>query len=83
MILVPLLMARCGLDRRKAFACSVAIIFPLCALSAGIYFWKGNLDVMTAPRKELRLIEGCGHSPQGQLPEEFCQAVKHFLGDLK
>ena len=48
MILVPLLMARCGLERRKAFACSVAIIFPLCALSAGIYFWKGNLDVMTA-----------------------------------
>ena len=48
MILVPLLMSRCGLERRKAFACSVAIIFPLCALSAGIYFWKGNLDVMTA-----------------------------------
>ena len=32
MILVPLLMSRCGLERRRAFACSVAIIFPLCAL---------------------------------------------------
>ena len=37
------------------------------------------LEVIAAPRKELYLIEGCGHSPQGQLPEEFCQAVKRFL----
>ncbi len=37
MVLVPLLMSRCGLDRRRAFANSVAIIFPLCALSAVIY----------------------------------------------
>ena len=37
------------------------------------------VEVLTAPRKELRLIAGCGHSPQGQLPEEFCQAVKQFL----
>ena len=36
MVLVPLLMSRCGLERRKAFAWSVAIIFPLCALSAVI-----------------------------------------------
>lgn len=48
MVLVPLLISRCGLERRKAFACSVAIIFPLCALSAVIYYAKGNLDLMTA-----------------------------------
>lgn len=48
MVLVPLLMSRCGLERRKAFACSVAIIFPLCALSAVIYYSKGNLDLLTA-----------------------------------
>lgn len=35
---------------------------------------------MTAPRKELRLIDGCGHSPQGQLPEELCREVREFLG---
>ena len=29
MVLVPLLMSRCALDRRHAFASSVAIIFPL------------------------------------------------------
>lgn len=48
MVLVPLLMGRCGLDRRRAFANSVAIILPLCILSAVIYYTKGQLDLMTA-----------------------------------
>ena len=48
MVLVPLLMSRCGLERRKAFACSVAIIFPLCALFAVIYYSRGNLDLLAA-----------------------------------
>lgn len=48
MVLVPLLMSRCGLSRRKAFASSVAIILPLCALSAVIYYVKGNLDLLQA-----------------------------------
>ena len=45
---VPLLMSRCALDRRHAFASSVAIIFPLCALSAIIYYTRGHLDLMGA-----------------------------------
>jgi len=48
MVLVPLLISRCGLDRRTAFASSVAIILPLCMLSAAIYFFRGNLDVLQA-----------------------------------
>ena len=48
MVLVPLLMAKCGLDRRRAFASSVAIILPLCALSAVIYYLRGNLDPVQA-----------------------------------
>ena len=44
MILVPLLSGKCGLDRQKAFATSVAIIAPLCALSAAIYWYRGALD---------------------------------------
>ena len=46
MVLVPLLMSRCALDRRHAFASSVAIIFPLCALSAIIYYTRGHLDLI-------------------------------------
>lgn len=48
MILVPLLTGRCGLDQRKAFATSVAVILPLCMLSSVIYFLRGGLDVQAA-----------------------------------
>ena len=48
MILVPLLVRRCGLSQRQAFATSVAVILPLCVLSSVIYFLRGGLDLMTA-----------------------------------
>ena len=44
MILVPLLTRWCGLEQRKAFATSVAVILPLCALSSAVYFFRGGLD---------------------------------------
>ena len=47
-VLVPLLAGKCGLDQRKAFATSVAVIAPLCALSAGIYWFRGQLDPVIA-----------------------------------
>lgn len=43
-ILVPLLTGPCRLEQRRAFATSVAVILPLCALSAGIYLVRGSLD---------------------------------------
>ena len=48
MILVPLLTRWCGLEQRKAFATSVAIILPLCALSAAIYLFRGGVDLAAA-----------------------------------
>ena len=48
MILVPMLMGRCGLEPRRAFATSVAVILPLCMLSAGIYWFRGGLDLSLA-----------------------------------
>ena len=49
-VLVPLLTRLCGLDQRRAFATSVAVILPLCALSAALYLWKGGLDLGAARR---------------------------------
>ena len=40
---------------------------------------KDYYDEMSAPYKDMYLVEGCGHSPQGQRPEEFANAVKSFL----
>ena len=48
MVLVPLLAGPCGLSQREAFANSVLIILPLCALSSAIYLLRGSLELMTA-----------------------------------
>ncbi|MBM6925796.1 TSUP family transporter [Pseudoflavonifractor phocaeensis] len=48
MVLVPLLAGWCGLGQRKAFATSVAIILPLCVLSAAIYLFRGGVDFTAA-----------------------------------
>lgn len=47
-VLVPLLAGKCGLDQRRAFATSVAVIAPLCALSAVVYWFRGQLDLALA-----------------------------------
>ena len=39
-------------------------------------------DQMDAPYKDIYLLEGCGHSPQGQRPDEFSAAVKDFLNSI-
>ena len=48
MILVPMLVSRCRLSQRKAFATSIVIILPLCTLSALIYWLRGGLDFTAA-----------------------------------
>ena len=47
-MLVPLLTGWCGMDQRRAFATSVAVILPLCALSVMIYLFRGDMDWATA-----------------------------------
>lgn len=47
-VFVPLLTGCCKLDQRKAFATSVAVILPLCALSAAFYLFRGGLDLAVA-----------------------------------
>jgi len=47
-VLVPLLTRYCGLDQRRAFATSVAVILPLCLLSAAIYLVRGGVALGTA-----------------------------------
>ena len=47
-VLVPVLTRYCAMDQRRAFATSVAVILPLCTLSAAIYLLRGGLDLGTA-----------------------------------
>jgi uncharacterized membrane protein YfcA len=48
MLLVPLLVRKCGLSQRQAFATSVAVILPLCVLSSVLYFLRGGLELTAA-----------------------------------
>ena len=48
MVLVPMLSGPGGLEQRRAFATSVAIILPLCVLSAGIYLFRGGVELRAA-----------------------------------
>lgn len=48
MLLVPMLERTCGVEQKKAFATSVAVILPLCVLSAGVYLFRGGLDLGAA-----------------------------------
>ena len=45
LFLVPLFTGWLGMQQKTAFATSVAVIFPLSAVSAAIYFWKGGIDL--------------------------------------
>lgn len=40
---------------------------------------KDYFEVLEAPKKDMYIMEGCGHGPHGQLPDEFISAVKKFL----
>lgn len=48
MVLVPLLLGWVRLEEKKAFATSVAVILPICAVSCAVYWWKGLLDLGAA-----------------------------------
>ncbi len=50
MVLVPLLRRWCGLEERKAFATCVAVILPLCLVSAAVYVLRrGVVPALAAP----------------------------------
>ena len=48
LFLVPLFTKWCGMEEKQAFATSVAVIFPLCALSAAVYYVRGGLPVSSS-----------------------------------
>ena len=40
MVVLPLLAKWRGLEARSAFATCVAVIFPMCCVSAAVYLWQ-------------------------------------------
>ena len=48
MVMAPLLSGWCGMEQKRALATCVAVIFPLCMLSAVIYVLRGGFDWLQA-----------------------------------
>ena len=48
MVLVPLLRRWCGLEERRTFATCVAVILPLCVVSAAVYVLRRGVDLTLA-----------------------------------
>ncbi|GHV35649.1 hypothetical protein FACS18949_14030 [Clostridia bacterium] len=48
LLLVPMFAKWLKLDERRALATSVAVIAPLCLISAGLYFLRGELPLEVA-----------------------------------
>ena len=48
MVLLPLLRRWCGVEERRAFANCVAVIFPVCVLSAAVYWLEKGIDLTEA-----------------------------------
>lgn len=48
MVLVPLLRGWLKVEDKRAFATSVAVMLPLCAVSAGAYALRGGIDLTAA-----------------------------------
>lgn len=45
LFLVPLLSKWAGVDQKRAFATSVAVIFLLSPLSLLVFWWRGGMDL--------------------------------------
>lgn len=43
MVLIPLMTKLCGVDDRRAFASSIAVVLPICLSSLAVYALTGNL----------------------------------------
>ena len=48
MFLIPLFTGWAKMPERRAFATSIAVILPLCVVSAIVYFLRGSLDLSVA-----------------------------------
>ena len=48
MVFLPILSRWGNLKSRQLYATCVAVIFPVCAVSAAMYLWRGGMDWASA-----------------------------------
>ena len=68
-----------ALEAADKYQMPVLLISGSCDWICPVDFVKDYVESLTAPEVKLELLEGCGHSPQIQLPSEFSTKIKTFL----
>ena len=48
MVFLPIVSRWGGLDALKLYATCVGVIFPVCAVSAAVYLWRGEIRILDA-----------------------------------
>ena len=70
-----------ALEAADNYQIPVLLISGSCDWICPIGLVKEYAENLTAPEVKLELLEGCGHTPQVQLPAEFSAKIKIFLMD--
>ncbi|WP_081676562.1 alpha/beta fold hydrolase [Butyrivibrio sp. NC3005] len=71
------------LQSNDSYNMPVLLLSGSCDWVCPVGLVKDYADSISAPKACVILMDGCGHSPQGQLPEEFAQKIKDFLKTVK
>ena len=70
-----------ALEADDEYQMPVLLISGSCDWICPVGLVKDYAAELSAPEIKLELLEGCGHSPQVQLPKEFSAKIKTFLID--
>ena len=52
-----------------------------CDWTTPVKYAEDYCELITAPQKQYHLMEGCGHAPQYDRPEEFCKILRSMLDE--
>lgn len=64
------------------FPMSVGFITGSCDWTTPVKYAQDYYNEISAPEKQFRLMEGCGHSPQYDDPQGFCGELKQMIQDF-
>ena len=59
----------------------VGFITGSCDWTTPVKYAEDYCELITAPQKQIHIMEGCGHAPQYDLPEEFCKTLRSMLDE--
>lgn len=66
-------------DYGTKYQTPVGFISGSCDWTTPVKYSQDYFNLISAPQKQIHLLDGCGHSPQYDSPEEFCETVKSML----